>query len=126
MAYNLAKDSDLDPKESGAENPYRILLLRLTGSGCSTKPRLRTAVNTWRKTQRLEIEAEVLRLYGKIARSKLASIREKVAKKMFSKLSEVERSGWEEQAVEEHAERVAKWTELMEGDISADNADRQR
>jgi len=116
----------LDPKESGAENPFRILLLRLTGLEGNAKPRLRTTVNIWRKTQRKEIEDEVKRLPGKIRRQQLAAVREQVAKKMFSELSEVERKGWEEQALEDHAERLATWTALMEGEISKDNADRQR
>jgi len=116
----------MHPRESGAENPYRALLLRLTGLGNVSKPRLRTAVNTWRKTQRKEIETEVIRLYGRVVREKLVSIRDKVAKDMYNKLSEYERKGWDEQAAEDHEERLAEWTELMEGVIPTDNISRQR
>jgi len=42
------KDSDIDPKDSGLQNPYRILLFKLTGVGL-VRPRLRSPVNTWRK-----------------------------------------------------------------------------
>jgi len=126
FAYQYMKDSDLDPKDSGTENPFRIFLLRLAGLDASTKPRLRTAVNTWRKTQRKEIEVEIKRLYSKVQRDKLASIRDKVAKEMFNKLNEFERKGWGEQAAEDHAERLAEWTELMEGEVSTSSIDRQR
>jgi len=126
MQYQYTKDNDMDPKESGALNPYRILLVMLTGLGGSSKPRLRTAVNTWRKTQRKEIELELKRQFGQVKREKLAATRETVAKQMFSKLSEVERKGWEEQAIEDHAERMQTWTRLMQGEISTDNGDRQR
>ena len=44
------KDQDIDLKESGAQNPYRILLHKLTGTTIQ-KPRLKSAVNVWRKTQ---------------------------------------------------------------------------
>jgi len=59
MQYQYTKDNDMDPKESGALNPYRILLVMLTGLGGLSKPHLRTTVNTWRKTQRKEIELKL-------------------------------------------------------------------
>ena len=48
----------MDPKESGAQNPYRLLLHKLTGT-LTPKPRLRSATNVWHKTQQKEIDAEV-------------------------------------------------------------------
>jgi len=48
FAYQYLKDSDLDPKESGLQNPYRILLFKLTGVSIVCQ-RLRSPVNTWRK-----------------------------------------------------------------------------
>ena len=45
---------------------------------------------------------------------------------MYNKLSEYERKGWDEQAAEDHEERLAEWTELMEGVIPTNNISRQR
>ena len=58
MAYQHMKNQDLDPKESGAHNPYRILLTKIT-SASSQRLRLKSAVNVWRKTVRREIDAIV-------------------------------------------------------------------
>ena len=48
FAYHYLKDSDIDPKDSGLRNPYRVLLFKLTGVGL-VHPRARYPVNTWRK-----------------------------------------------------------------------------
>jgi len=120
------KDSDLDPKESGAQNPYRILLLNLAGMSSTTKPRLRTACNTWRKTQRKAINNKLLQRYGGLPYKKQVAARDKIAKEMYDKLSDVEKEGWEDQAKMDHAEAMAKWKEIVEGEISPSNADRQR
>ena len=52
------KDQELDPRETGAQNSYHILLGQLTG-GASGKPRQKTAMNIWRRTHTDEIEAEL-------------------------------------------------------------------
>ena len=44
------KDQDLDSKDSGAANPYHILLHRLTGVGL-VKGRHRTSIEVWRKVE---------------------------------------------------------------------------
>ena len=49
---------DLDPKESGAQDLYRILLSRLIGTSAQ-RPQLKSTVNMWRKTVRAEIDAVV-------------------------------------------------------------------
>lgn len=125
LAYQYMKDSDMDPKESGAHNPYCILLLKLAGMTSTIKPRIRTACNTWRKMQRKEIDHKTKQRYGSLSRSQQVTARDKIAKEMYTKLSEVEKQGWEEQAVEDHMERMAKWTEIIEGKISQNNADHQ-
>ena len=48
----------MDPKEPGAQNPYHALLHKLTGVSIQC-PHLKSAVNTWRKTQQDDIEREV-------------------------------------------------------------------
>ena len=126
LAYQYMKDSNMDPKESGAQNPYRILLLKLAGMTSTLKPRIWTACNTWRKTQRKEINDKTKQQYGNLSRSQQVTARDKIAKEMYAKLSDVEKEGWEEQAVEDHAERMAKWNKILNGKISQNNADRQR
>jgi len=116
----------MDPRESGAHNPYCILLLKLAGMMNTTKPRLRTACNTWRKTQRSAINEKVKQRYGALTREQQATVRDRIAKEMFKKLSDVEKEGWREQAQEDHAERLEKWTQIVEGELSQNNADRQR
>ena len=70
----------MDPKESGAQNPYRLLLHKLTGTSTS-KPRLRSAANVWCKTQRKEIDAEVKKIAESraIPRSALTAACDRVA-----------------------------------------------
>jgi hypothetical protein len=121
------KDQDMDPKESGAQNPYRLLMHKLTGTS-TQKPRLKTATNVWRKTQRSEIDAEVKKIteHTQLARSALAATRDKVAREMFDKLPEAEKAQWFEQAKEEHEAALARWKEDNEGNFSEAPADRQR
>ena len=82
------KDQDIDPKESGTQNPYRILLHKLTGTTIQ-KPRLKSAVNVWCKTQRQEIDAAVKEITQRnnTPRNALAATHDRVARDMFSKLS---------------------------------------
>jgi len=58
LAYQHMKDRDIDPKELGAIDPYRLLLHKLTGTS-SQCPQLKTPVNIWRKMARLKIKAMV-------------------------------------------------------------------
>jgi hypothetical protein len=121
------KDQDIDPKDSGAQNPYRILLHKLTGTSIQ-KPHLKSATNVWRKTQRQEIDAEVKEIAkrGAIARSSLAATRDKVARDMFERLPAEEKAGWAEQAKEEHEAAITRWKEENEGNCSTTPEDRQR
>ena len=101
----------MSPKETGAVNPYDLLLQNLTGVGHS-KPRKKTAYNLWAKTQSAVINAEVKNVivqWG--ARPKdLVNIRCQVTRRLFMGLPEEERVHWEQQSVEEHAEAMKEWT----------------
>ena len=121
------KDQDIDPTESGAQNPYRILLHQLTGTTIQ-KPRKIWVVNVWRKSQRQEIdrEAKIIADREKTPRSRLAAVRDKVARKLFYKLPDVEQQQWMEQANEEHETAMEKWKEETQGKASTTPADRQR
>ncbi|KAF9540849.1 hypothetical protein CPC08DRAFT_770728 [Agrocybe pediades] len=127
MAYQYMKDHDLDPKDSGAHNPFRPLLFKLTGNS-GIRPRRKAALNVWRVSHRTEIEDELKRQIAadNIPRRLFASQREKIAKEMFEKLPKDVQDGWENQAAEEHAIRMEKWNQLMKGEISTSPAERQK
>ncbi|KAF8199484.1 hypothetical protein BJ912DRAFT_844898 [Pholiota molesta] len=103
LAYQHMKDHDMDPKESGAHNPYRILLHKLTGTTVQC-PRLRTPVN----------------------KGGFAALRDKVAKELYAALDDEEKEEWKKQAKEEHKASVAAWKRDTEGSFPTDPADRQR
>jgi len=127
LAYQYMKDQDIDPTESGAQNPYRILLHQLTGTTIQ-KPRKIWVVNVWWRTQRKEIDhkAKIIAERENTPRSKLTAVRNKVARELFERLSKEEQQQWVEQANEEHNAAVAKWKEETEGRPSTMPADRQR
>jgi len=124
LAYQHIKAQDLDPKESGAQDPYRILLNRLIGSSAQC-PQLKSTVNVWRKTVRAEIDA-VVKQKGDLPRAQMAKHRDQVVRDMFSKLSVEERELWAEQAKEEHEEALRTWKHETEGELSTAPEDRQR
>ena len=121
------KDQDMDPRESGAHNPYRTLLHKLTGTTIQ-KPRQKPPVNIWRKTQRKEIDFEAKKITESenVPRSKHAAIRDKVARDMFERLPEEEKGQWIEQAKEEYDNAMLRWKEDTEGNPSTEPEDRQR
>ena len=121
------KDHDIDPRESGAHNPYRIMLSKLTGSS-TQKPRQKAPVNIWRKLERKGINFEAKKIIEKdnIPPSKYAAVRDKVAREMYNLLSPEEKAQWVEQAKEEHEAAMAKWKNDVEGSPSTTPEDRQR
>ena len=121
------KDHNIDPRDSGTENPYRILLHKLTGTSIQ-KPRLKSAMNVWHKTQRREINAEVKEIAKRdaIPWSSLVATHDKVARDMFERLPAEEQAEWTEQAKEEHDVALTRWKAENEGKCSTTPADRQR
>ena len=124
LAYQHMKAQDLDPKESGAQDPYRILLSRLIGTSAQ-RPRLKSTVNVWRKTVQAEIDA-VVKQKGDIPRAHMAKHCDQVVREMFLKLSVEEREQWAEQVKEEHEEALRTWKHETEGKLSMAPEDRQR
>jgi hypothetical protein len=127
FAYQYMKDQDMDPKDSGAQNPYRALLFKLTGVGMQ-RPRLKSAVDTWRKTQREDIEREVKRVVIRdgTPRSQLAKLRSTIARKFFEALPVEEQKNWSELAKEEHEAALERWKQDTSGEPSKDPVDRQQ
>ncbi|PPQ76173.1 hypothetical protein CVT24_006599 [Panaeolus cyanescens] len=122
------KDNDVDSTDSGALNPFNVLLYKLTGVGYQ-RPRLRSPVNVWRRTHRAEIEEEAQALALKDTRSqrqKLANLREKVAKSKFDMLGEVEKTYYRELAKKEHEETIKKWENDLKSPPSTAPEDRQK
>ena len=117
----------MDPRESGAHNPYRTLLHKLTGTTI-VKPRQKSPVNIWRKTQRKEIDLEAKKITERenTPRSKHAAIRDKLARDLFEKLPEQEKAQWVEQAKEEYDAAVSRWRDDTEGNPSTEPEDHQR
>lgn len=134
MAYQYRKDHDLDATESGLFSHYRILLARLTKKDID-RPRFRTAVNLWRKTQRIDIEAET-KAIAEAAKKKplgpdekpeaLITIRDRVARGRFGKLPAEERAFWKQEALTEHELAMNLWKTNMNAPAPTDPAARQR
>ena len=114
----------MDPLDSGANNPYRSLLHKLTGTTIK-KPRQKHPANIWRKTQRKEIDLAAKKLEN-IPRSQQAAVQDKVAWGMFEQLPEEEKAQWVEQAKEEYEAAMARWKEDTEGNPSTMPEDHQR
>ena len=120
------KDQDIDPRKSGADNPYHTLLHKLTGTTIQ-KPRQKPPVNVWRKTQRKEIDFEAKKITESenTPRSKHAAIRDRVACDMFERLPEEEKVQWMEQMKEEYDNAMLRWKEDTEGNPSIKAEDHQ-
>ena len=122
------KDQDTDSLDSNKENPYRILLHKLTGVGAS-RPRLRAASNLWRKEHRDDIEAEAQRRVSSMReekKRKLASTRQTVATEMFAALSEEEKAIWSKKAEDEHEEAKKDYEAAIKGPPATTPAARQK
>ena len=121
------KDQDINPTESGAQNPYQILLHQLTGTTIQ-KPRKIWVVNIWRRTQckQIDCEAKIIAERENTPQSKLAAVCDKVVRELFEKLPELEQQQWMEQANEEHEAAVTKWKEATEGRPSTLPVDHQQ
>ena len=111
------KDQDLDPKESGANNPFHSLIFSITGKEAG-RPRRKTAVNVWRKSQRHEIEAKVKGITGRdnVEKDRLAALRDQIARDMFNKLPSDEQSHWQQQAKIESDFALEQWKRAMLSD----------
>lgn len=127
LAYQYVKDNDMDPKDVGPKNPYRVLLHQLTGVAIQ-KPRCKPAASLWRKSYRTEIEAEVQkRAQAKGVDSKrLAPLRESIIRELFNELPKVEQEEWAHLAKEEHEEALQKWEKEVKSPPSSDPKDRQQ
>ncbi|PPR05634.1 hypothetical protein CVT24_002862 [Panaeolus cyanescens] len=128
FAYQYMKDHDLSSKESGAQNPFTILLAQLTKTN-TQRPRAKPAVNVWRRTTRKQIEEEVNAQATRLNVSKsrgLAALRERIVKEWYKKLPQEEQQEWERLAKEEHAAALEDWERELKAGPSTQPVDIQR
>ncbi|KDR70603.1 hypothetical protein GALMADRAFT_214374 [Galerina marginata CBS 339.88] len=127
LAYQHMKDQDLDPKESGAHNPYRALLAKLTKKD-GNHPRCKLHTNVWQKTQCEAIEEELKKRMGDLTgkKTKLAAECDKIAREMFQALDNKEKGYWGRMATEEHEVALKAWKKETEYAPSDDPVERQR
>ncbi|KAH9484777.1 hypothetical protein JR316_0001679 [Psilocybe cubensis] len=128
--YQYKKDHKINPTSSGSDtvNPYAQLLQQLLGKQ-STRPRLKTPVNMWRKEKnnREAIEQELNSMVPPVETKHLAKTREEIARRLFKELSADEKRKWTVRASEEHKEAMEKYEADMAVDgISLSLEDRQR
>ncbi|KAF9034123.1 hypothetical protein BJ165DRAFT_1410135 [Panaeolus papilionaceus] len=128
FAYQYLKDHDLDPLESGAENPYFALLSCLSGTG-ATAPHAIIPRNLWRKTASAEIEA-VVKDRAKATKANLkkglAGIRATVTTELYNRLPQSERDQWKRMAEEESRVATENWKKYLAEGPSTSPKDRQR
>ncbi|KAH9481956.1 hypothetical protein JR316_0006486 [Psilocybe cubensis] len=113
-----------------SESTLLSLLQKLAGKDTS-RPRMKSDVNTWRKSQRNAIddryEAEVARALARgepMKKSNKAADRDRIAREMFAELSKTEQEAWHRKSEEDHAEAIAAYKASWSPSKSP--ADRQR
>ena len=121
------KDNDVDPTDSGSQNPYCILLHQLTGTSI-LKPRCKQVSFLWRKSHKETIKTEVRRPthIKNIHPKKLAPVHEKVVKELFSALPKKEQLDWSHAAKEDHQELLEQWEREIKSSPSTVLKDCQR
>lgn len=119
------KDHHVDPKETGAHNPFFYLMCKLAGK-VADRPRRKTPVNVWRKTERVSIDNEIKQNHSDVPKAQLAALRDKIARDRFAKLPLETRRHWELLAEQEHDVALEQWEKDVAAAFSTDPADRQR
>jgi len=124
MAYHYMKMHDVDPRETGEHSPYRALLFKLTGKGYKL-PRLKPPYYLWR-TGHCEQINDLAKLDPTMSKKTAASIRDRIARDLFSQLPHEEQTAWCEMAAGQYAEDKTVYTEGMHGPPSTRPEDRQQ
>ncbi|PPQ84465.1 hypothetical protein CVT26_007395 [Gymnopilus dilepis] len=128
MAYQYMKDQDAGDKADVRSDPcFNNLINQLSGKEAG-RPRKKTAVNVWRKTQRENIETKVKNLAESkgISKDRWAALRDKIARELFSQLSKETQDKWKAQAEEETKLAVEEYERSLKADPSTKPEDRQR
>ncbi len=122
----------MSAKDTGADNPWTIILHRLTGVGLS-KPCKPQVFTLWYKLNNEDIETtwnkhtEELKNGGKpVVPGKHAAAFQTFKSKMYCNLPSVERKSWEDMAVEEHEVVLKEFEEKLDVLISQEPQDLQK
>ena len=124
LSYHYSRMRDIDPRETGEHSPYRALLFKLTGKGYKL-PRLKPPYYLWRTGHRDRIN-ELAKLDPTMSKKTAASIRDRIARDLFSDLPSNEQAEWCEMAAGQYAEDKSKYHEGMHGPPSTRPEDRQQ
>ncbi|CAA7267364.1 unnamed protein product [Cyclocybe aegerita] len=111
MTYQHIKDNDMDPNTLSSNNPYHILMHKLTGI-MQKKLRLKTPVNVWRQNHQDEVEAELREMV--------------VVKDLFKKIPQDEKDNCTSLAKQEHVVALTEWERELNAPLSMSPAHRQR
>lgn len=122
------KDHNLDPKSSNDNNPFGAVIAALTGQELFPRPRLKTAVNTWCKTDVIEINKVVQQtvVAEKTPPGKTVAVWNRVAKQLFNLLKPEEKKYWEKKAKENHEAALAEWKASRDKKIGTSPEARQK
>ena len=127
MSYQYAKDGGIQAKEPGEDDPYALLLAKLSGISTS-KPRKGHAFDLWVAnnedtfiTAMQEVIAET-----KPTRFQLSGLRTKIKKIEFQKLSESTQKEWSDKVQQKYGAAIEEWKGRSERGASTTPEDRQR
>ncbi|PPQ76366.1 hypothetical protein CVT24_008806 [Panaeolus cyanescens] len=130
MAYQYLKDHNMLKKNlKGSDNAYASLMFQLAGKQLK-KPRLRSPLSMWRRSEgiRASIERQARArciAEKKLLKKHLAPIREEIANARFNSLSEEAREEWANQAESEHEAAVKEWKASRKNPLKTDPRSRQ-
>ncbi len=121
----------MSARDTGADNPWTVILHRLTGVGLS-KPRKPQAFTLWFKANTKEVDeawqakVDMLKEANKPMKpSQRAASYQSFKSKMYRELPSSEKSAWEELAVEEHEVVMKEYEEKLKVPVSKDPKDLQ-
>lgn len=122
------KQHDVDPRNTDPSNPFTALLYAITGIHVSDKPRQKSAVNCWSKSQTVSINQLVRQacIANNVGRKNSMVVWNRIAREEFSKLPEDNKRYWEQKAKDDHAREIDEWKAARHAAISTKPEDRQR
>jgi hypothetical protein len=110
MAYQYQKDLDLPSTESGADDPYRSMFENLTGIKLLKPPRRLAAYNVYSKHNfDTHLKPLVDARCASEPKKKRVNIVHEITRAEYSKLTDEEKEGYEQEAKRMHAEALAEY-----------------
>ncbi|PBK83698.1 hypothetical protein ARMGADRAFT_1089138 [Armillaria gallica] len=131
LRYQYVKQNDMSAKDTGADNPWTILLHCLTGVGLS-KPRKPQAFALWYKANTADVndawKAHMETMNGSgcaILPGQRAAGFHSFKSKTYNKLLGAEKKSWEDLAAEEHEVAMKDFEDKLNAPISQEPKDLQ-